>query len=91
MNLNQAAALSQPHWRREEEAVLIQTKFYSQLERDRKMHLLSKFFPRVGKLKNQQNECKTHSSIVVKDKAMKSVKEGLQEHSVINRCSLDTL
>lgn len=55
------------------------------------MHLLSKFFACVGKLKNQQNECKTHSSIMVKGKAMKSVKEGLQEHSVINRCSLDTL
>lgn len=55
------------------------------------MYLLSRFFPCMGKLKNQQNECKTHSSIVVKDKAKKSVKEGLQEHSVLNRCSLDTL
>lgn len=47
-------------------------------------------FPCVGKLKNQQNKCKTHSSFSVKDKAMKSVKEELQEHSVINS-SLDTL
>lgn len=55
------------------------------------MHLLSKFFPCVGKLKkNQQNKCKIHNSILVKDRAMKSVKEGLQEHSVTNRCSLDT-
>jgi len=37
--------LSHPHRGREEEAFLIWTKCYSQLDRDKKMHLLCKLFP----------------------------------------------
>lgn len=59
---------------REEEAFFIWTKCYAQLDRDKKMQLLCKLVPFhvwVGECK--PGECKPQSSILFKDKAMKSV------------------